>query len=58
MNLTMADVTEISEAKTGDEVVLLGDGITAQDHANIAETIPYEILCGVHVPSRRLLPTG
>jgi alanine racemase len=56
MNLTMADVTEISGAKTGDEVVLLGDGITAQDHANIAETIPYEILCGVHVPSRRLLP--
>jgi len=26
---------------------LLGDGVTADDHARIAGTIPYEILCGV-----------
>jgi alanine racemase len=28
-------------------MVLLGDGVTAEDHARIAWTIPYEILCGV-----------
>jgi alanine racemase len=47
MNLTMVDVTEIEGVQAGDEVVLLGDGVTADDHARIAETISYEILCGV-----------
>jgi len=48
MNLTMVDVTSIPGLRVGDEVVLLGDGITADDHARLAQTIPYEILCGVH----------
>jgi alanine racemase len=47
MNLTMVDVTAIPGVCVGDEVVLLGDGITAEDHARLASTIPYEILCGV-----------
>ena len=47
MNLTVVDVTGMDEVKTGDEVVLLGDGVTAEDHARIAGTIAYEILCGV-----------
>lgn len=47
MNLTMVDVTEIAGVKVGDEVVLLGEGVTADDHARLAETISYEILCGV-----------
>jgi alanine racemase len=47
MNLTMVDVTGIDGVQVGDEVVLLGDGVTADDHARLAETIPYEILCGV-----------
>jgi alanine racemase len=47
MNLTMVDVTAIEGARVGDEVVLLGDGVTADDHARIAGTISYEILCGV-----------
>ena len=34
-------------SRVGDEVVVLGDGVTADDHARIAGTIPYEILCGV-----------
>ena len=53
MNLTVVDVTAISGVVVGDEVVVLGDGITADDHAHIAETIPYEVLCGVRA-SRRL----
>jgi alanine racemase len=47
MNLTTVDVSGISGVQTGDEVVLLGDGITADDHARLAGTISYEILCGV-----------
>ena len=47
MNLTVVDVTDIPNVAVGDEVVVLGDGITADDHAALARTIAYEILCGV-----------
>jgi alanine racemase len=47
MNLTMVDVTAIPGVRVGDEVVVLGDGITADDHSRLAQTIPYEILCAV-----------
>jgi alanine racemase len=52
MNLTVVDVTAISGVAVGDEAVVLGDGITADDHARIAETIPYEVLCGVRATRR------
>jgi alanine racemase len=54
MNLTVVDVTEIPGVAVGDEAVVLGADITAEDHAQLAETIPYEILCGVKA-SRRLV---
>jgi len=47
MNLTMVDVSRINGVAVGEEAVLLGDGITADDHARLAGTISYEILCGV-----------
>jgi alanine racemase len=47
MNLTVVDVTAIPQTAVGDEALLLGDGITADDHARLAGTIAYEILCGV-----------
>ncbi len=47
MNLTTIDVTEIDGLRVGDEVILLGDAVTADDHARIAQTISYEILCGI-----------
>jgi alanine racemase len=50
MNLTTVDVTALAGVAVGDEVILLGEGITAEDHAALAETIPYEILCGVRSP--------
>jgi alanine racemase len=49
MNLTTVDVTAIPEAAVGSEAVLLGDGVTAEDHARWCGTIPYEILCGLKV---------
>ena len=47
MNLTTVDVSAIDGLAVGAEVVLLGDGVTADDHARLAGTISYEILCGV-----------
>jgi alanine racemase len=56
MDQTMIDVTDIPDAATGDEVVLLGqqgrDRITADNLAAHASTIAYEVLCaiGARVP--------
>lgn len=47
MNLTVVDVTEIPGVAIGDEAIVLGEGSTAEDHARLAGTIPYEILCGM-----------
>ncbi len=48
MNLTVVDVTGIAGVRAGDDALLLGEGITAEDHARLAETVVYEIVCGVH----------
>jgi alanine racemase len=48
MNLTVVDVTDIVEAAANDEAILLGAGVTADDHARLARTTAYEILCGIH----------
>jgi alanine racemase len=47
MDLITIDVTDIADAAPGDEVVLLGDGITASELAQKAGTISYEVLCSV-----------
>ena len=47
MNLTVVDVTEIPHVGVGDEVVLLGEGVSAEDHARWSGTIAYDILCGL-----------
>ncbi len=51
MDLTMLDVTDIPDCAIGDPVTLLGSAaggsITANEVANWAGTIPYEIVCGV-----------
>jgi alanine racemase len=36
------------ELPVGTPVVLLGHGVLAEDHARVADTINYEILCGVN----------
>jgi alanine racemase len=52
MNLTIVDVSGIEGIALGDEVVVLGDGVTAEDHARLAGTIAYEIVCGVQAAHR------
>lgn len=53
MDLVTIDVTDL-EANVGDEVVLLGDEISAAELAAKANTISYEIFCGItaRVPRR------
>jgi alanine racemase len=41
------------EVPLGEEVVLLGDGITAEAHARTAGTIGYEIVCGLNMREPR-----
>jgi alanine racemase len=58
MDLTLADVTGIPGVAVGDEVILLGssDGLSvdALEHAELANSSPYEILCNIskRVPRR------
>jgi alanine racemase len=52
MNLTTVDVTHIPSVNLGDEVSVLGDRITADDHARLAHTIAYEIVCGIRATSQ------
>ena len=56
MDWLLADVTYLDDVDVGEEVILLGEGdtqsITADEIADQAGTIPYEILCGI---SRRVM---
>jgi len=47
MDLVTIDVTDVAGAAAGDEAVLLGDGITADEIAARIDTIPYEVFCRV-----------
>ena len=56
MDMTMVDVTHLSDVRVGDEAVLIGrqgaDEITADEVAGLTGTISYEVLCriGPRVP--------
>lgn len=58
MDLTLVDVTGIPGVAVGDEVILLGHGeglsVNALEHAELANSTPYEILCNIskRVPRR------
>ena len=47
MDMTMLDVTDISNVEEGDEVIVFGSDPTVQSLAKAIGTIPYEILTGV-----------
>jgi alanine racemase len=47
MDMIAIDVTVVPEARVGDEVLLWGPGLPVEELARQAETIPYELLCGV-----------
>jgi alanine racemase len=47
MDMIAIDVTDLQPVKVGDPVVLWGEGLPAEEVAPHAETISYELLCGV-----------
>jgi alanine racemase len=57
MDLVTIDVTDV-EAEVGDEVVLLGDGITVEELASKLDTISWEVLCGVSARVPRVYVDG
>ncbi len=52
MDLTLIDVTHVPGVAVGDEVTLIGCtkrcAISAWEHASLAMTVPYEILCTIN----------
>lgn len=59
MDLTIVDVTDIPGVAIGDEAVLIGEQgvevITAYEHADLAGTIPYEVLCRISARVPRVM---
>ncbi len=47
MDQTVVDVSGISDIKIGDEVLLFGKELSADDVASLCDTISYELVCGV-----------
>ena len=51
MDLTLVDVTGLPGIAVGDEAILLGSGdnlsVDAREHAALADTVLYEVLCGI-----------
>ncbi len=51
MDQMMVDVSDIPEAKIGDDVVLVGsqgeNAVTFEEVANLSGTINYEVICGI-----------
>lgn len=54
MGMLTIDLRGHPEAKIGDPVVLWGEGLPVEEVARWADTIPYELLCGVRVQARYL----
>ena len=47
MDKICVDLSEQSDSKINDPVVLWGDGLAVEEIAEHADTIAYELLCGV-----------
>ena len=57
MDQMMVDVTDIPGVQEGDDVVLMGDGISAEELAQAGDSFNYELVCSVsrRVPRQYLL---
>lgn len=54
MDMIVVDVSRINNVKSGDEVVLVGKGISADDVAGWADTSPYEIVTRINPFTKRV----
>lgn len=48
MDQMMVDLTDIPEAKAGEEVILFGEGLPVDELARLENTINYELVCDVN----------
>jgi alanine racemase len=59
MNMTMVDITHISDVKIGDDVILIGksetEEVTADMLANLTGTINYDIVTGIQESIPRII---
>ena len=57
MDQMMVDVTDIPDVQPGDDVVLMGDGISAEDLAEAGASFNYELVCSIsrRVPRQYLI---
>ena len=54
MDMTMIDISEIPDAREGDEVVIFGNDLSVAELANWAGTIAYDILAGISQRVKRV----
>ena len=54
MDMTMIDITEISDAREGDEVIVFGEGLPVEELAKWAGTNTYDILAGISQRVKRV----
>ena len=57
MDQMMVDVTDVPDVQAGDEVVLMGDGLSAEELAEAGDSFNYELVCSVsrRVPRQYIL---
>jgi len=53
MDMIMIDITDI-DCKEGDEVVVFGENLSAEEFASTSKTISYEILTGISQRVKRI----
>lgn len=54
MDMCMVDITNIPEAKEGDEVIVFGEQLPVSKLAEWSNTIPYEIMTGISQRVKRI----
>ena len=54
MDMTMIDISEIPDAKEGDEVIVFGNELSVTEVAKWAGTIAYDILAGISQRVKRV----
>ena len=54
MDMCMVDISNVPEAAVGDEVVIFGEDLPIEEHADKIGTISYEMLCNVSVRVPRI----
>ncbi len=52
MDMLTVDLRECPDAKIGDDVLLWGQELPVEEIARCADTIPYELLCGMRMRAR------